>query len=85
MSKEKGKMFTWIDEVTALLLKVALDNKTTKLSEGKDWETVRSKYEDLTKNFLEHYPLEESEEFPRGKVLKENFTKERLNSKLKRT
>ena len=35
------KIFTWSDEETALLLHVTLAYKTAKISEGKDWETIR--------------------------------------------
>ncbi len=78
------KIFTWSDEETALLLHVTLAYKTTKISEGKDWETIRSKYDDILKDFIEQYPKEISEEFPREEPISGEFTKERLNAKLKK-
>ena len=77
-------MFSWTDEETALLMKVILGYKTTKLSEGKDWETIRSKSDDIKQKFSEHYPNEATEEFPRGGNAKEEFTKDRINSKVKK-
>ena len=48
------------------LLHVVLDNKVGKAGEGVDWETVMSKYEDITKLFLEKYPDNDKNKFPRG-------------------
>ena len=36
-----------------LLLRVVIDYKAGKAGQGVDWESVRSKYEDVTKMFLE--------------------------------
>ena len=41
----------WSDEEISLLLHVFIDYKAGKAGEGVDWETVRSKYEDVTKCF----------------------------------
>ncbi|XP_074614054.1 uncharacterized protein LOC141873876 [Acropora palmata] len=41
-STERDKYFTWTDEETALLLKVAISYKTEKTTEGKDWESVKT-------------------------------------------
>ena len=80
----KSKIFNWTDEETALLLKVVADFKSEKISAGQDWETIRSKYEDLRVRYLEAYPVEEgSEEFPNSSS-KETFTKERLTAKIKK-
>ena len=49
-----------------VLLHVVLDYKVGKAGEGVDWETVRSKYEDITKLFLEKYPDKDKNKFPRG-------------------
>ena len=43
------------DKINALL-HVVLDYKVGKAGEGVDWETVRSKYEDITKMFLGKIP-----------------------------
>ena len=58
-------MLSWTDEETALLLKVVLDYKTTKLTEGKGWETIRSKYDDIKQVFAEQHPNEATDEFSR--------------------
>eukprot|EP00794_Sanderia_malayensis_P002288 gene2288-2633_t len=81
---EKKKTFNWLDEETALLLQVVLAYKTTKLSEGKDWETICAKYEDIKQNFALQYPNEVSEEFPRGEAVIQELTKERTNTKIKK-
>ena len=53
-----GKAFSWTEEETALLLKVALECKTAKLAEGKDWQTIQDrKYEDLAAAFANTYSL----------------------------
>ena len=44
---DSDKYFTWTDEETTLLLHVASSYKTDKTTEGKDWESVRTRYEDL--------------------------------------
>ena len=78
-------MFIWSDEETALLLKITLEYKTSRLADGQDWETVRSKYEDLYKKFIAAYPNEEEEieAFPRGQM-KCDLTRERVSQKLKK-
>lgn len=54
--------FTWPDEEINLLLDVVIDYKAGKAGEAVDWETVRSKYEDMsTKLFLEKYPENDKE------------------------
>ena len=78
------KNFTWTDEEINLLLHVVLAYKVGKAGEGVDWDTVKSKYEDLTKNFLEKYPENEKEKFPRGSDAARSFNKERIQNKLKR-
>ena len=62
---------------------MVLDYKTTKLSPRNDWETVKSKYEDIVKLFTAHYPVESSAEFPNAGV-KGRFTNKRVASKIKK-
>ena len=64
-------------------MKLVLDYKTKKIADAQDWDTVRAKYEDILKSFVEAYPPEETEEFPRHHQL-EMFTKERIASKVKK-
>ena len=56
MAAAADKNFMWSDEEINLLLHVVIDYKAGKAGEGVDWESVRSKYEDVTKMFLEKYP-----------------------------
>ena len=53
MAAEKSKkvQFSWTEEKMALSLKVVLEYKVSKLADGQDWETVRTKYEDITAKF----------------------------------
>ena len=57
--------FMWTDKINALL-HVVLDYKVGKAGEGVDWETVRSKYENITKMFLEKSHDNYKNKFPRG-------------------
>ena len=45
--EEGDKAFSWTDDELSLLLKVILDYKAYRASNGKDWETVKRKYEDM--------------------------------------
>lgn len=75
--------FTWSDEEINLLLHVVIDYKAGKSGEGVDWETVRSKNEDMTKLFLEKYPENDKEKFPRRTEASESFNKDRIQNELK--
>ena len=76
----------WSDEEINLLLHVhvVIDYKAGKAGEGVDWESVRSKYEDVTKMFLEKYPGDDKEKFPRRTEASRSFNKDRIQNKLKR-
>ena len=77
-SKEsKHKIFTWLDEESVLLLQTVLDYKTAKISLGHDWETVKSKYDDIVQLFIS-----KSGEFPNSDIL-DAFTKNRISVKIK--
>ena len=78
------KNFTWSDEEINLLVHVVIDYKAGKSGEGVDWETVRSKCEEVTKMFLEKYPDNDKEKFPRGTEASGSFNKDRIQNKLKR-
>ena len=54
MAAAADKNFMWSDEEINLLLHVVIDYKAGKAGGGVDWESVRSKYEDVTKMFLEN-------------------------------
>ena len=59
------KNFLWTDKINALL-HVVLSYKVGKVGERIDWETVRSKYENITKMFLEKYPDNDKNKLPLG-------------------
>jgi hypothetical protein len=76
----------WTDDEAKLILNVTLEYKTTKASEGLDWEGIRSKYADILERFREHLPHELEDERGSGKEYKhtkEQVTKTALTSKLK--
>ena len=58
------KNFTFTDE--ELLLHVFVDFKTEKEGESVDWETVKAKWDELNKNFIEKYHKNFQEEFLQG-------------------
>jgi hypothetical protein len=80
------KYFTWTDEEQSMLLHVTASYKTDKATEGVDWESIRTRYEDLKKLYIERYPTnpENTEEFPNNKDPAGVFTKERITTKLNR-
>ena len=55
-----------------------------KLSEGKDWETSILKCDDIKQLLSEQYPNEGTEEFPNGSTAKDEFTREKILSKVKK-
>ena len=84
MAAAADKNFMWSDEEINLLLHVVIDYTAGKAGEGVDWESVRSKYEDVTKMFLEKYPGDDKEKFPRRTEASRSFNKDRIQNKLKR-
>ena len=81
--EEGDKTFSWTDDELSLLLKDIIDYKAYQASNGKDLETVKRKYEDIIKRFLERYPSEISDasqvaEYSINGRNKSVFTKERV-------
>lgn len=66
-------------------MQLQLENKAGKAGGGIDWETDRSEYEHVTKMFLEKYPDNDKEKFPRRTETSGNFNKDYIQNKLKRT
>lgn len=81
MAADKNFMRTEVE--INLLLDVFLDYRVGKAGEEVDWQTVRSKYEDITKVFLEKYPDNDEENFPRGDEAAGSLNKDRIRNKLK--
>ena len=52
------------------------------LIRGKDWESIKSKYDKIKELFIEIYPKESEEGFPKLSVL-DSITKERMAAKVK--
>ena len=82
--KKNGKAsdFNWTDDEIQLLLEVCFDFKAESDYEGVNWESKRTKYEQIKSKFCEQYPEVEDEKFPRCKDL-DSITKERVSAKLK--
>ena len=78
---------TWTGEEMQILLQVVIDYKGTKTNEGFDWETIKSKYEDIAERFQAVYQKEDTvvteEEFP-NKADPQQIKKDRIISKIKR-
>ena len=54
---DKGKKdFQWTDDESELLLNVTYDYKTAKAIEMCDWESVKSKYDDICERFKAELP-----------------------------
>ena len=59
--------------------------KTDKTTKGKDWESVRTRYEDLEELFIERYPTNDEadpEQFPNSKNTSV-FTEKKIIAKFK--
>ena len=81
MAADKNFMRTEVE--INLLLGVVLDYRVGKAGEEVDWQRVRSKYEDITKVFLEKYLDNDEENFPRGAKAAGSLNKDRIRNKLK--
>ena len=79
--KKNGKAsdFNWSDDE---IHEVCFDFKAESDYEGVNWESKRTKYEQIKSKFCEQYPEVEDEKFPRCKDL-DSITKERVSAKLK--
>ena len=86
-TKKSKKNFLWSDDETALLVQVIIDYKSTKASIGLDWESIKSKYEDITERLQSRYPKPDSglseAAFPYSND-PSVFTKDRIIPKVKR-
>jgi hypothetical protein len=47
----KKKQFSWSGDEAQLLLNITLEYKLENVAEGVDWESIRSKYEEIWKRF----------------------------------
>lgn len=84
--KKSGNEFKWSDDEAELLLTVTQNYKVTKIAEGTDWESVKSKYADILELMREELPstAEESNRLTKDYPhTKEQMTKVILTTKLK--
>lgn len=88
--KGKGKEtakeapFMWEDDEVELLLSCVAEYKVEKTLNGVDWESLRSKYQDILKIYVDRVPspeacAESGRSFPHGKEI----SKETITTKLK--
>ena len=55
------KNLSWTDEETALLLQVIIDYKSSNAALGLNWETIKSKYDNICERLQSRYPKERDE------------------------
>ena len=60
-AKTKEQAFVWTDDETELLLKVTLEYKVAKAAESVDWESIRSKYQDILSRLKVQMPSDPEE------------------------
>uniref|UniRef100_A0A1X7UY57 Uncharacterized protein n=1 Tax=Amphimedon queenslandica TaxID=400682 RepID=A0A1X7UY57_AMPQE len=78
--------FKWSDDEAELLLTVTNEYKVKKMEENIDWESVKTKYEDILKLMKEELPAtvqESSDSMKDYPHTKEEMTKKILSTKLK--
>ena len=79
----KKAEFLWTDDETELLLSVTHKYKVKKSSQGVDWESVGSKYEDILELFKDALPLASDDtEVKDYRHNKDEITKLILSTKL---
>lgn len=85
-AKAKEQAFVWTDDETELLLKVTLEYKVAKAAESVDWESIRSKYQDILSRLKVQMPSDPEEakrlnkDYPHSM---EEINKQTLATKLK--
>ena len=80
-----GKDYSWSEDKAQLLLSIVHQYKVRKLQDNVDWESVKSKYEDIFDLFKNELPETEEEALALDKDyhLKNEITKTILTTKLK--
>ena len=77
---EKENSVIWTDDEIQLLLETVRDFKSEKAYKSIDWESIKTKYEKITENFVKNLPKEKTNEYPHNP---EQFTKDKISSKVK--
>ena len=81
---QESKAFLWTKHEIGLLLEVIIDYKASKILQGQDWESVRTKYKDIAERLhAVHLKEGKLEEYPHT-ADPSVITKDRILSKLKR-
>ena len=83
-NKKNGKAsdFNWKDDEIRLLFEVCFDFKAESDYEGVNWESKRTKYEQIKSKFCNQYPEVEDEKFSCSNDL-DSITKEQISDKFK--
>lgn len=83
-SEESKSDFKWTNDEAELLLCVTHNYKVLKLSKNVDWESVKTKYDDILILMEEELPANEAQEIHKDYPhTKEELTKKILSAKLK--
>ena len=78
---ENSEVLNWTDNEVELLLGVVRSYSSQKDLDGLEWESVKSKYEDIRSEFVRLYDKKnDQEDFPHSTSL---FSHERITSKIK--
>ena len=78
---ENSEVLNWTDNEVELLLGVVWSYSSQKYFDGLEWESVKSKYEDIRSEFVGLYDeRNDQEDFPHSTSL---FSRERIGSKIK--
>lgn len=78
--KENTTTLVWTDDEIQILLETVRDFKSEKAYESIDWESIKTKYEKITENFIKNLPNSTTAEYPHKP---EMFTKDKVASKIK--
>jgi len=78
-ANKKEDTFSWSDDEIQLLLMTALDFKSQCEFEGTNWESKRSKYEQIFELMMKDYPSADSENYQN----RDSLNKDRITAKLK--
>ena len=70
---EKPSDFNWMDDEIQLLLEVCFDFKAESDYKRVNWESKRTKFEQIKSKFCEQYPEVEDEKFPPSLVPSNEF------------
>ena len=79
--KYNGRKFSFTDDEIQLLLEVCIEYKAEYCSV--DWESVRSKYEQIQGKLIQQYPKNSTDGFPNSENAEQTLTMKRIGGKPK--